>query len=108
MKTLAEPLKKILVGIHFKIINGEQLHTALQTSPLFPPLMIQLVKIGEESGHLEQMLLKIVEFYEAEIEHFFQCLSQLLEPLIMVVLGVLVGGLVIAMYLPIFKMGSVV
>ncbi len=90
------------------IAQGKQLHKALQQSPLFPPLLIQMVKIGEESGSIDNMLLKVANFYESEIDHFVSTLSHLLEPLIMVVLGVLIGGLVIALYLPIFKLGMIV
>ena len=70
--------------------------------------MVQMVAIGEESGSLDEMLGKVADFYEDEVENLVDGLSSLLEPLIMAILGVLVGGLVIAMYLPIFKMGSVV
>ena len=71
-------------------------------------MMVQMVSIGEESGSLDEMLGKVADFYEAEVDNLVDGLSSLLEPLIMAVLGVLVGGLVIAMYLPIFKMGAVV
>lgn len=89
------------------ILAGVQLHTAMQSNPLFPTLTIQMIKVGEESGMLEHMLEKIAELYEADIDYIVANLSQLLEPLIMVILGVLIGGLVIAMYLPIFKLGTV-
>lgn len=91
-----------------EVAKGQLFHQALQTSPLFPVLFVQMVKIGEESGRLEQMLEKITEFYESEIDHTVTNLSHALEPLIMIILGVLIGGLVIAMYLPIFKAGAVV
>jgi len=90
-----------------KINSGLQLHQAMQTLSYFPDMMIQMVKIGEESGMLEHMLNKLADFFESDIDHWVGQLSQLLEPLIMLVLGVLIGGLVIAMYLPIFKLGSV-
>ena len=70
--------------------------------------MVQMVAIGEESGSLDEMLSKVADFYEQEVDALVDGLSSLLEPLIMAVLGVLVGGLVVAMYLPIFKMGAVV
>ncbi|MEC9443493.1 MAG: type II secretion system F family protein, partial [Pseudomonadota bacterium] len=75
---------------------------------LFPSLVIQMVGIGEESGSLEEMLDKVAVYYENEVDNAVDGLTSLMEPMIMAVLGVLVGGLVIAMYLPIFQMGSVV
>jgi type IV pilus assembly protein PilC len=75
---------------------------------VFPNLVTQMVSIGEESGSLDAMLGKVADFYEEEVDEAVAALSSLMEPLIMVVLGVLIGGLVIAMYLPIFKLGSVV
>ena len=71
-------------------------------------MVVQMVAIGEESGSLDEMLAKVADFYEDDVDNLVEGLSSLLEPLIMAVLGVIVGGLVIAMYLPIFQMGSVV
>ncbi len=90
------------------IATGQQLHDAIQHVTLFPPTLHRMIKIGEESGTLEKMLLKSAEFEEATIHHFITTFSQLMEPLIMTILGVLIGSLVIAMYLPIFKLGSVI
>lgn len=87
---------------------GHSLQAALNSTDIFPQMMIQMVAIGEESGALEQMLAKSADFYEEEVDAAVDSLSSLLEPFIMCILGVLVGGLVIAMYLPIFKLGSVV
>ncbi len=87
--------------------GGTSLATAMQQVKVFPAMAVQMVAIGEESGALDDMLRKIAEFYESEVDAAVASLSSLLEPLIMVVLGVLIGGLVIAMYLPIFKLGSV-
>lgn len=87
---------------------GKQLHFAMQTCKLFPPMMLQMIQIGEESGTLEKMLAKIADFYESDLDHLIGNLSRLLEPLIMIILGVVIGGLVIAMYLPIFKLGAVI
>ncbi|MGB5729134.1 MAG: type II secretion system F family protein, partial [Thiogranum sp.] len=75
---------------------------------LFPNMVVQMVAIGEESGSLDAMLAKVADFYEQEVDDMVDNLSSLLEPLIMAILGILVGGLVVAMYLPIFKMGSVI
>jgi type IV pilus assembly protein PilC len=102
--TFRQVIKKLQRDIH----AGKQLHLAMQESQLFPAMMLQMVQVGEESGTLEKMLLKIAEFYEADIDRAIAHLGRLLEPLIMVILGVLIGGLVIAMYLPIFKLGTVI
>jgi type IV pilus assembly protein PilC len=80
----------------------------MRNSQLFPNMVVQMVAIGEEAGSIDQMLAKVADFYEEEVDNAVDALSSLLEPIIMAILGVLVGGLVIAMYLPIFKMGSVV
>ncbi|MBX3692095.1 type II secretion system F family protein [Dokdonella sp.] len=87
---------------------GHQLQLAIRQTNLFPNMVVQMVAIGEESGALDKMLFKIAEFYEQEVNNAVDALSSLLEPLIMVILGVLVGGMVIGMYLPIFKLGAVV
>ncbi len=87
---------------------GHQLQLAVRQTGLFPNMVVQMIAIGEESGALDKMLFKIAEFYEQEVNDAVDALSSLLEPLIMVVLGVLVGGMVIGMYLPIFKLGAVV
>lgn len=91
-----------------EVSSGQQLHLAMDNTKLFPSMVIQMVAIGEESGTLEQMLGKVADFYEEGVDNSVDALSSLLEPMIMAILGVLVGGLVIAMYLPIFKLGSVV
>ena len=101
--------RHFIIVIHQVITNintGIQLHRALAMHALFPALMIQMIKVGEQSGTLVHMLQKITEFFEADIEQLFGRLTQLLEPLIMLVLGALIGGLVVGMYLPIFKLGS--
>jgi type IV pilus assembly protein PilC len=87
---------------------GHQLNLAMRQVNLFPPMVIQMTAIGEEAGSLDSMLIKVAEFYEAEVNNAVDALSSLLEPFIMVVLGVLVGGMVIGMYLPIFKLGAVI
>lgn len=79
----------------------------MRSSRLFPTLAIQMVSIGEESGSLDDMLDKVAVYYENEVDNAVDGLTSLMEPIIMVVLGLLVGGLVIAMYLPIFQLGSV-
>lgn len=94
--------------IQSEISTGTSLTVSMQNSGVFPNMVIQMVAIGEESGALDSMLSKVADFYEAEVDDAVEGLSSLMEPVIMVVLGVLIGGLVIAMYLPIFKMGQAV
>ena len=91
-----------------EVSQGTQLQTSMRNTGLFPNMAIQMVSIGEESGSLDAMLAKVADFYENEVDNAVDALTSLLEPIIMAVLGVLVGGLIIAMYLPIFKLGSVV
>jgi len=91
-----------------EIATGTQLQAAMRETKLFPNMVIQMVAIGEESGALDEMLGKVADWYEQEVDDAVDALTSLLEPIIMAVLGVLIGGLVIAMYLPIFKMGQVV
>lgn len=87
---------------------GHQLQLAMRQSNLFPSMVVQMTAIGEESGALDSMLFKVAEFYEEEVNNAVDTLSTLLEPLIMVFLGVVVGGMVIALYLPIFKLGETI
>ena len=87
---------------------GHQLQLAMRQTGLFPNMVVQMVAIGEEAGALDKMLFKVAEFYEQEVNNAVDALSSLLEPFIMVIIGVLVGGMVIGMYLPIFKLGAVV
>lgn len=89
------------------VSSGVSLTAAMQSSQLFPNMVVQMIAIGEESGALDSMLSKVADFFEAEVDEAVKGLSSLMEPIIMVVLGVLIGGMVIAMYLPIFKMGAV-
>jgi type IV pilus assembly protein PilC len=94
--------------IQQEVMTGTQLTVAMQNVNVFPAMVIQMVSIGEETGALDSMLSKIADFYEAEVDDAVEALSSLMEPMIMVVLGTLIGGMVIAMYLPIFKMGQAV
>lgn len=90
------------------VATGQRLQFAMQQAKLFPHMVVQMVAIGEESGSIDAMLEKVADFYEEEVDNLVDNLSSLMEPLIMAVLGVLVGGLIVAMYLPIFKMGAAV
>ena len=94
--------------IQSEISTGTSLTVAMQNTNVFPNMVLQMTAIGEESGALDSMLSKVADFYEGEVDDAVDAMSSLMEPVIMVVLGVLIGGLVIAMYLPIFKMGQVV
>ena len=95
-------------SIKADVSTGMQLQAAMNSTGLFPNMVIQMVAIGEESGELDSMLSKVADFYEREVDDAVAGLSSLLEPIIMVFLGVVVGGMVVAMYLPIFKMASTV
>ena len=90
------------------VSTGSGLTTSMQSTGVFPPMVLQMSAIGEESGALDHMLGKAAEFYEQEVDEMVKGLSSLMEPFIIVILGVLIGGIVVSMYLPIFKLGSVV
>jgi type IV pilus assembly protein PilC len=91
-----------------EVSTGQRLQQAMENTDLFPNMVIQMIAVGEESGSLDDMSAKVADFYEEDVDNAVDNLSSLLEPMIMAILGVLVGGLVVAMYLPIFKMGSVI
>jgi type IV pilus assembly protein PilC len=91
-----------------EVATGLRLQRAMENTGLFPNMVIQMIAVGEESGSLDEMASKVADFYELEVDSAVDALSSLLEPLIMVILGVLVGGLVVAMYLPIFKLGAAI
>ncbi len=95
-------------AIQREVTTGNSLTVAMQDTQVFPSMVLQMVAIGEEAGSLDAMLSKVADFYEEEVDNAVDALSSLMEPIIMVVLGTLIGGMVIAMYLPIFKMGQVV
>ncbi len=94
--------------IQQEVSTGTQLNKAMSNVNLFPNMVLQMTAIGEEAGSLDSMLGKVADFYEAEVDNLVDGLTSLLEPIIMAVLGVIIGGLVVAMYLPIFQMGNVV
>jgi type IV pilus assembly protein PilC len=100
--------EKAVLRMRDEVSTGQRLQRAMENTGLFPNMVNQMIAVGEESGSLDEMSSKVATFYEAEVDNAVDAMSSLLEPLIMVILGVLVGGLVIAMYLPIFKLGSVV
>lgn len=90
------------------LASGLALNVALRTSGLFPALVVQMCAIGETAGTLDDMLARIASHYEQAIDHLLDTLTALIEPLIVLILGLLVGSLVIAMYLPIFQLGNVI
>ncbi|MCZ6830099.1 MAG: type II secretion system F family protein, partial [Gammaproteobacteria bacterium] len=100
--------KEASLEIRDDITTGIQLTQAIKSTGVFPIMIIQMVSIGEESGALDEMLAKVADFYEDAVDNAVDSLASLMEPIIMSILGVLVGGLMIAMYLPIFMLGAVV
>src|SRR5690606_903483 len=97
-----------IIKVRDDVTTGIQLNTALRTRDIFPTLLVQMSAIGEESGALDEMLDKVANYYEDAVDNMVDSLTALLEPMIMSVLGVLIGGLMIAMYMPIFQLGAVV
>ncbi|MEO8445022.1 MAG: type II secretion system F family protein, partial [Gammaproteobacteria bacterium] len=100
--------EKAVLSMRDEVSTGQRLQRAMENTGIFPNMVIQMIAVGEESGSLDEMSAKVADFYEADVDNAVDSMSSLLEPLIMAILGVLVGGLVIAMYLPIFKMGAVI
>jgi type IV pilus assembly protein PilC len=94
--------------IKAEVSVGSSLTVSMQNANIFPNMVIQMIAIGEESGQLDLMSGKVADFFEGEVDDAVDALSSLMEPLIMVVLGTLIGGIIVSMYLPIFKLGSVV
>lgn len=100
--------KNAVSKIKQDVSTGMQLNFSMRTTSVFPNMAIQMTAIGEESGSLDEMLSKVASYYEEEVDNAVDNLTTLMEPMIMAVLGVLVGGLIVAMYLPIFQLGNVV
>ena len=100
--------RNAIIQIRNGVSTGQSLNNAVTMTGVFPNMAIQMIAIGEEAGSLDMMLDKVASFYEEEVDNAVDNISSLMEPFIMVVLGTLVGGLVIAMYLPIFQLGNVV
>lgn len=100
--------EKGVMDMKEEVATGQRLQRAMENTGLFPNMVVQMIAVGEESGSLDAMSAKVADFYEADVDNAVDAMSSLLEPMIMAILGVLVGGLVVAMYLPIFKMGAVV
>lgn len=106
--TYSKPMRYAILRLQGDVLSGKSLTTAMKAIPFFPELLIQMIKVGEDSGSLESMLITFSEIYESEVDSMISFLSQLLEPLIILILGALIGGLVIVMYLPIFHLGTIV
>jgi len=100
--------RKAVLQVKEDVATGQQLQFAMRATGVFPAMALQMTAIGEESGALDSMLGKVATYYEDEVDNLVDGLTSMLEPLIMSVLGVLIGGLIIAMYLPIFQLGAVV
>lgn len=100
--------RQAIENIRSEVMEGMQMNVAMKTTGIFPDMVSQMVMIGEESGDLDGMLTKVADIYEQQVDDAVDALTSLLEPMIMVVLGVVVGGLIVAMYLPIFKLGSAI
>ncbi|WP_394129295.1 type II secretion system F family protein [Shewanella maritima] len=100
--------RKALIKVRTEVMAGMQMNVAMRTTGLFPDMLIQMVMIGEESGGLDEMLNKVANIYEMQVDDAVDGLSSLIEPIMMVVIGTIVGGLIVGMYLPIFQMGNVV
>ncbi|TVO84340.1 type II secretion system F family protein [Shewanella algae] len=100
--------RKALLNVRTEVMAGMQMNVAMRTTKLFPDMLIQMVMIGEESGSLDNMLNKIANIYEMQVDDAVDGLSSLIEPIMMVVIGTLVGGLIVGMYLPIFNLGNVI
>jgi type IV pilus assembly protein PilC len=112
LKTVSGATGNVVYGdatlqIRDDVAIGHQLQLSMQQTGLFPPMVVQMTAIGEESGSLDEMLTKVANFYEEEVNNTVDALSSLLEPFIIIIVGVIVGGIVVAMYLPIFKMAAV-
>jgi type IV pilus assembly protein PilC len=100
--------RKALLKVRQEVMAGMQMNVAMRTTGLFPDMLIQMVMIGEESGGLDDMLNKVADIYEMQVDDAVDGLSSLIEPIMMVVIGTLVGGLIVGMYLPIFQMGNII
>jgi type IV pilus assembly protein PilC len=101
-------IEDALIVARSRISEGRSMSEPLQDSGIFPPMVVQMVQVGESTGALDNMLNKIADFYEEDVDNLVTNLTSLMEPMIMMFLGVILGGLIIAMYLPIFKLGTVV
>jgi type IV pilus assembly protein PilC len=100
--------RRAILDIKTEVMSGMQMNLAMRNTSVFPDMVIQMVAIGEESGAVDDMLAKVASIYEQQVDDAVDALTSLLEPMIMAVLGVVIGGLIIAMYLPIFQIGKII
>ena len=101
-------LEEIVMGVQSEVASGKTVSEPLSRSPVFPPMVCQMISIGEATGALDQMLIKIADFYDEEVDNSVTNLTTMLEPMLMIFLGVTIGYIVVALYLPIFKMGEAI
>jgi type IV pilus assembly protein PilC len=101
-------VEQAIMGVRADVEKGDHLTNSLSRQPIFPPMLVRMVSAGESTGKIDTMLEKMADFWDEEIEAILDALTSLIEPLLIVVLGVIVGGIVIAMFLPIFKLNDVV
>jgi type IV pilus assembly protein PilC len=101
-------VEKAVLATRISISEGKTIADPLTQSKVFPPMVCQMIAVGETTGALDAMLGKIAEFYEEEVDNAISNLTALMEPIVIVFLGVVIGGLVISMYLPIFQLGAVI
>ena len=101
-------VERAIKGVSLDVEKGESLAVAMNRQPIFPPMMLRMVSAGEATGKIDAMLEKMADFWDEEIEAMLDALTSLIEPFLIVFLGVIVGGIVVAMFLPIFKLSDVV
>ncbi len=101
-------VEEIVIGVKTEVASGRTVAEPLSKSPVFPPMVCQMISVGESTGALDQMLIKIADFYDDEVDNAVANLTTLLEPMLMVFLGVTIGYIVVALYLPIFRLGDVI
>jgi type IV pilus assembly protein PilC len=101
-------VEEVVMGVKSEVASGKGVSEPLSKSPVFPPMVCQMISVGEATGALDQMLVKIADFYDDEVDASVSNLTTMLEPMLMVFLGTTIGYIVVALYLPIFKMGDVI
>jgi type IV pilus assembly protein PilC len=111
LEVVAKAIDNVVIGeavdaVRSSIREGQTIAIPLQFSGVFPPMVVQMTKVGEETGALEQMLQKVADFYDVEVETMVNSLTSLLEPILIIVMGVIVGAMVISLYLPIFQLAT--
>jgi type IV pilus assembly protein PilC len=103
-----EVITRAVIEVHNSIKEGETISEPLKKFPVFPPLVVHMVAVGEETGNIDTMLVKVAEFYEREVDDAVDGLAKLIEPLLIVFLGGIIGFIVIALYMPVFQLASAI